>query len=153
ENCRLGISLGIVPGIVSNPILKNVYIEDNVVIQGSGESNHYGIVALGGVEHDTQGSIQGILMAENIHITNNKLRGFGGLSTPSGAVGAITVYLANNMQIVGNEIDRYSQAAITLYHTVTDCKILRNTIGESRDASSSENVVAIDLNNYGLYGI
>src|SRR5262249_48575985 len=53
ENVRLGIQVGLVTHAsdgqptVLHPVLKNVYIEGNQVIQGAGLQDHYGIVVTG----------------------------------------------------------------------------------------------------------
>src|SRR5207249_4920331 len=67
--------------------------------------------------------------------------------------GAITVYLAKHLEISGNDIDQYAQAAIMVYHAVTDCAISRNYIRDARGAGSPKDLVAIFLRSTGLYGI
>lgn len=82
ENCHYGISAGIAAGFVANPVLKNVYIENNIIVQGTGNNDACGIIVAGHSAART---------AENVHIRGNSVRGFGELVQSGGTIGSITV--------------------------------------------------------------
>jgi hypothetical protein len=149
ENVHIGISVGLTTEFVAAPALKNVFIENNRVIQGSGEDDHHGIVVSSGID---------TALAENVQIRGNTVIGFGGLTDSTikrgnDHVGAIDVYMARNVHVSANAIDQYAQAAILLYHTIRDCQVLGNKIGEARGAASLDALAGIYLQSVGLYGM
>lgn len=144
ENCRIGIMCGIADGYVSNEILKNIVIENNILIQGSGLDDHNGIY-INGRDDNT-------ILAENIVIKNNKLKGFGG--TVATTIGSITVSIAKKVTIENNTIDEYAQYGICLYYNVKDSWIVNNKILNVRSGSPAPSIVsAICLRSNGIYGV
>lgn len=146
ENAHYGISVGL--AIYSGPdtylsdingaVLKNVHIENNVIIQGTGTNAASGIIVSGtsGVE------------ADQVFIKNNKIIGFGSINTNTS--GAITVETVNNFEITGNEIDQYADCGIQLYTILRDGIINNNLIKDNR---TSDYAIAIHLGSLGLYNI
>jgi len=109
ENVRVGISAGLVLEFVNNPVMKNVYILNNVVIQGTGEANHNGIVVNGAYDSTVFRPV------ENVFIKNNVINGFG--STVSDTVGAVSINITKNVVVSNNRIEEFSGSGILLYHT------------------------------------
>ena len=143
ENCKVGIMCSVTGGYVTNPVLKNVFIENNTIYQGNGEDNQSGIVVSG------DNTIP--RLAEKISIRGNKVVGFGG--TDAITVGSITIYLAKNVLIEENEIDDFAQSAVTLYHTVWGAKILNNRFRNCRGGANQTVTAGITFAAYGIYDI
>lgn len=131
ENVRMGIMCGSVAGYVANPVLKNVVIRNNKVIQGSGQDNHYGIVAHG-LEQSP---------GENIVIDNNVINGFGG--SKGGTIGAITIYETKNVVIRNNQMTRYKDIGIGLYHGNDRVGITNNIIVNPRGVEGQKYILPL----------
>lgn len=141
EDCKLGISVGLVAGTLASGIesMSNVHIERNSVTKGAGAANGSGIIVTGDVYQ----------RARNVHIESNSVSGFG--DDVGSLAGGITVYLAEHVEIVKNDVDQYYQAAILLYNTVWDCNIESNTILDA--ANLVTDTAAIYLRSVGLFGV
>ncbi len=122
ENCKMGIMCGIVTGIVGNPVLKNVNIIGNTLIQGTGEDGMCGIIV--------QGSDDGVIRAEGINIHRNKITGFGG--TGDSNHGTIQLSIVNRFSVQNNEIKEYAQFGVNLYYWVMNGTIKNNKFGNAR---------------------
>jgi hypothetical protein len=168
-NCKMGISLGIATDAtqrvngkdvyfptVRNPVLRQVVVEGNVIVQGTVLGDGPAIVAPGAVTRTPTGRPRGMIFAQGIAIVGNTIVGYGQIdppTAPQGTLGAIQVYLARGVEIIDNDISQYAQAAVCLYHSVHDARVRGNYIRGARGASYWPDFAGILLANYGLYGI
>lgn len=126
ENVHTGIDASLSSGFWATPVMKNIVIEKNKCVQGTGSTNGYGIDVVG-IDWNND---------NNIKIRNNRTNGFG--QTGGGAnsiVGAITCYLLSDVLIEGNEVEEFNVTGISLYYGINGCKVLNNRI---------KNAVAMD---------
>ena len=145
ENVKVGIMAGVALGYVSNPVLKNVYIRNNVLIQGNGESNHYGIVCQGNYNDSVY------VPAENVYIENNYIKGFGASNTST--IGAITIYSVKNVVIRNNKIEDFKASGILLYHDVNNVLIENNEIKNPIAGDNAGEKVGIRFRDKGLWKV
>lgn len=143
ENCKVGINLACVTGYVSAPVLKKVTVEGNVIIQGTGQDNSYGI--------SVQGKTDGSLPASDILIRNNKITGFGGTAT--GTVGCITASYARGVTIQNNTLDNYAQFGVHLYAWIQDARIIGNRFKATRASATPSIVSCIGSSSGGVHGV
>jgi len=141
ENCKAGINCAIATGFVSNPVLKNLTIEGNVVIQGSGEDGLAGINVGGAFSPGV------LITAENITIRNNNVNGFGG--TTSNSLGTLQTYWASNVDIDNNDIREFAQFGINLYIGVWGARVRNNRVYNARGGFTPVNISGICVNRSG----
>ncbi|NNU89754.1 glycosyl hydrolase family 28-related protein [Anoxybacillus sp. CHMUD] len=146
ENTSVGINCQSAVGYVSNPVLKNVFIEDNIIKQSTGRDGNGGIVVTGG----SSTSPTNIYYAENIIIRSNKIDGFGG--TSSSTVGSIILYRARKVTIEDNHIENFAQSGVLLYHTLEDVTIRNNKILNMRTSYDAGNAF-IGIRSGVIYGV
>ncbi|MBD2864031.1 right-handed parallel beta-helix repeat-containing protein [Paenibacillus oceani] len=140
ENCKTGILAAIGGSYVANPVLRNVVIEGNVVVQGTGGNGYYGIVVQG---KDTS-------PAEGIIINGNRITGFGGTVESGDTIGAISLHSVRNFSITNNTADEYAQNGINLYYYTNDGVISGNTLRNCR-GGKTVSTAAIRLASWGIY--
>jgi len=145
ENVEIGIMIGVSLGYVSNPVLKNCYIRNNIIKQGNGGNNYYGIACKGSSNSSSY------VPAENVYIENNHIVGFG--STASNTVGAITIYLVRNITINNNKIELFSGSGILLNYDVDGCIVRGNEIRNPIAADSGGNKFGIKIPGVGIWKV
>jgi len=106
-NCKMGIMVSGGGTFATNTKSKNIHIENNVLIQGTGEVDLYGIYV---------GSASTIHPIENVTIRGNEIVGFGKLTDSPG--GAIML-----RRIIGGDI---SENTLRDYRTIGICPDGRN---------------------------
>jgi parallel beta-helix repeat protein len=146
ENVKIGIMCGLVTGYVANPVLKDVWVQNNKVIQGTGDNDQAGVLV--------NGSDDGTIPADHVTVKGNSVKGFGGTASATNT-GAITVYNVKDVTIDDNKIVDYSQYGISLYYNVRGCKVINNQIYNARGGiAGAESIIsAIVLRSAGLYDI
>ncbi|MDF2649882.1 MAG: right-handed parallel beta-helix repeat-containing protein [Paenibacillus sp.] len=143
ENCYVGINLSGTTGFVSNPVLKNVVIEGNVIKRGTGDGGSNGIVAQGA---------NGI-WAEGIVIRNNYIDGFGPTSNVTN--GGIKLTWMTDFVVENNIIDNYYQSAIVLNAACAEGKVVGNNIQNCAGGNVMADTAAIRIpnNGGGIFGV
>ncbi|MFW6600192.1 right-handed parallel beta-helix repeat-containing protein [Propionibacteriaceae bacterium Y2011] len=140
ENCRVGIMVANAYQVgVGDSRVERIRIENNTVIQGAGNDHGYGIVVTG------QNS-----RAEDVRITGNLVRGFGGATELNGT---ITVFRADDVLVADNTVEDYGINAIALYYGTNDVRIMGNTIGDvgrRKDGTVACAIAAAAEGHYGL---
>lgn len=145
ENVRIGIMVGLALSYVNNPVLKNVYVRNNVIIQGTGKDEGYGITVQGAYNDTT------FQPATNVFIEDNLMKGFGySTSTTSGT---LTLYIAVNVKILNNRIEEFKGIGIPLYHTNTNILIEGNEIVNPVASNPAGTRMGISLRSIGNYYI
>lgn len=143
ENVRMGIMCSIASGYVANPKLKNFWIEDNVIIQGDGLDNHWGIIV--GGEDD------GTVSAENIIVRGNKVNGFGTLQSSS--IGSVGGHNWLNGIIENNQIENFSQYGVCMQFNNLNVDIINNSIKNMRGSYTLSISGFIAFRNQGNYNV
>ncbi|GAA3407493.1 right-handed parallel beta-helix repeat-containing protein [Paenibacillus hodogayensis] len=143
ENCYCGINVQNTAGFVSNPVLKNVIIEGNIVKQGSGDVGSNGILVQG---------VSGI-WAEGVAIRNNKIDGFG--PTANVLNGGMKLSCMTNFIVENNVIDNYYQSGIVLNYACFEGSVVDNCIKSCAGAFTWAETAAIRIpnNGGGIFGV
>lgn len=128
-NCYIGINaICAVSGsddYVLAPSMNDLLIDGNTIDADGAAQVWYGIIVRGHMADSEPWD------AENIKVTNNTIRGYGGTSKAGYShdnSGAITAYNLRNVEISGNHIDEFAQTGIMLYAKLSGARIVDNTI-------------------------
>jgi hypothetical protein len=143
-NVRTGIMVGLENDYILNPVLKNVHISGNVIIQGTGIDGAPGIIVSGDIDDNIYA------LATHVNIDNNKIVGFG--ATDGDITGAINIGSTLDTIINNNKISNFSGYGIIIYANNLNFKIKDNTIKNCRGKSSANASVGICVRSTGNDG-
>jgi hypothetical protein len=143
-NVYRGIMVAIAADYVENPIHKNIHVENNVVIQGTGDNGASGIVVQGDVTD------LNYCLANGVYIRDNDVTGFG--ATDSDIVGAISIQSSINATIENNTIQEFNGYGVILYVNNLGFVCKSNKIKNAKGRSSAGASVGICVRSNGNDG-
>jgi len=159
-NGAVGISVGPAAGFVSAPVCKNIDIENNTLIQGSGYASYHNPPPMGTLVSVANNGIvvNGLALdataCEHVRVAHNTTNGFG--AQPNGIAGtsAYQFYNVRDLVLEGNASENAAQTCLQLYYNVVDAKVTNfrcqdmNVSGSLTPTQS----IAFLLGNFGIWG-
>lgn len=138
ENCRIAVMVGSADERCIERQSKNIFIENNIFIQGDGEIDHHGIYVGGKIEYPI----------ENAIIKGNEIIGFGASNT-----GSITMDFIKNGEVSFNKINKYRYIGIRIGPGNNDIKINNNYLGDIEVKNANKYGGGILISDHGNVNI